>query len=476
MKILWPMLWGIGFALAAANLASAATPDDNDVDANLPLHKDVCQGAFVSRKLLAYQLLVNIKNIHAIVRISTGDPGRWHSIYTDGNFCPVPSRVACKADAKSPDCKAAKDCESDQKLAIQSGVAFFTALNANQQASSKHHAFIPGSDLAKLHSGTDPSSGSSDQMLTFFSSAVIGNDKDEKTGIQCTVTDAPQPPAPYNAANDTSALSKVRLRGASDDLYIDRLQGNFKATAAASGTFTSNTLAVHTTTTKATAALGYAFDTIPQTQIVPYMSFSQSITGTAGKPGVLDPTNNVAWGVLAERYFIDPNTPAISHVLSIKPQFLINTADHSELASMRFIYAPWIDSAVFNLNTFQKLDFLPGSTWGQIVFDVRNDYGAYTDRGLTAAIVQTNRDFERAGARIGIALTSDNFPSLTLLVSELYLYGFSGYYRSIDLFQASLTYNFVNSYLGLTASYKKGRDEDTAVASQTWMVGLTGRY
>jgi hypothetical protein len=474
MKTLRPILWGIGFALAAANLASAATPDDNDVDANLPLHKDVCKGAFVSRRLLAYQLLVNIKNTRAIVRISTGGPELWHTIYTDGNFCPVPSRAACKADPKSPDCKAAKDCESDQRLAIQSGVAFFTALNANQHASSP--AFIPGADLGKLHSGSDPSSGASDQMLLFFSSAAVLKDKNEDNGIQCMSKDAPQPPPPYNAASDTSALSKARVRGLSDDLYIDRLQGNFKATAAASGTFTSNTLAVHTTNTKATAALGYAFDTIPQTQIVPYMSFSQSIMGTAGKPGVLDPTNNVAWGVVAERYFIDPNTPAISHVLSVKPQFLTNTADHSELVSMRLIYAPWVDSAVFNLNTFQKLDILPGSTWGEIVFDVRNDYGAYTDRGLTPAIVKTNRDFERAGARIGIALTNDNFPSLTLLVNETYLYGFSGFYRSIDMFQTSLTYNFVNNYLGLTASYKKGRDEDTAVASQVWTVGLTARY
>src|ERR1700722_2284070 len=472
MKILQPMLWGIGFAIVAINLAAAATPDDNDVDANLPLHKDVCKNGFVSRKLLAYQLLVNIKNTHAIMRIS-GGPDLWHTIYTDSNFCPIKAKDACKRDAKSPECAAATECESDQLDAIDSGVAFFGALNANQRASSP--AFVPGKDLAKLHSGTDPLSGASNQLLLFFSSAAVKANY-EDNGIQCAAKDAPQPPPPYNAASDKSPLSKVRVRGASDDLYIDRLQGNFKATAAAAGTFTSNTLAVHTTTTKAGAALAYAFAPIPPTQLLPYFSFSQSITGTAGKPGVVDPTNNVAWGVVAERYFIDPNTPAISHVLSVKPQFLINTTDHSELASVRLIYAPWIDSAVFNLNTFKKLNFLPGSTWGEIVFDVRNDYGAYTDRGLTPAIIGVNKDFERAGARIGVALTNDNFPSLTLLVSETYLYGFSGYYRAIDLFQASLTYNLVNNYLGLTASYKKGRDEDTAVASQTWTVGLTARY
>jgi hypothetical protein len=467
------MLWSVGLSLITGTFAVAATPDDNDVDANLPQHKNVCKDGFVSRKKLAYQLLVNIKNTRAVVRIS-GGPELWHTIYTDENFCPVKSKIACAKDSKSTTCKEAMECESDQIDATNSGVAFFSALNINVRTSTP--AFNPGRRLRALHTGADPFSGASDQLNLFFSPVTAYSDKNDGNEIICTAKDAPQPPPPYNAASDTSALSKLRVRGLSDDLYIDRLQGNFKATTAASGNFTSNTLAVHTTTTKATAALGYAFDAIPQTQIVPYFSFNQSITGTAGKPGVLDPTNNVALGVVAERYFIDPNSPAISHVFSVKPQFLLNTADQSELASMRLIYAPWIDSAVFNLNTFRKLDFLPGSTWGEIVFDLRNDSGVYTNRGNTPAIVGVNRNFDRAGTRIGVALTTDNFPSLTLLITETYLYGFSGYYRSIDMFQASLTYNIVNNYLGLTASYKKGRDEDTAVSSQIWTVGLTARY
>jgi hypothetical protein len=62
------------------------------------------------------------------------------------------------------------------------------------------------------------------------------------------------------------------------------------------------------------------------------------------------------------------------------------------------------------------------------------------------------------------------------IVTETYLKGFSGYYKSMDLFQTSLTYNIINSYVGLTANYKKGRDEDTAIASQVWTVGLSGRF
>jgi hypothetical protein len=235
-------------------------------------------------------------------------------------------------------------------------------------------------------------------------------------------------------------------------------------------------VSTHTSTAKISGAVGFAFDAVPQTQIVPYVSFNQSVTDTAGKPRVVDPNSNVALGILGERYFIDTEYPDISHVLSLKPQYLFNTENQSEIASARFIYAPWIDSGVFNLNTYRQLNFFPGSPWIAILFDLRNDAGIYTNRGDKPTIVAQNKDFDRAGTRVGVAITTDNFPSLTLNVTETALYGFAGYYRTLNMFQASLTYNLVNSYFGITASYQHGRDEDTAVASQTWTVGLSGRY
>jgi hypothetical protein len=40
-----------------------------------------------------------------------------------------------------------------------------------------------------------------------------------------------------------------------------------------------------------------------------------------------------------------------------------------------------------------------------------------------------------------------------------------------------LTWNVdKKKYLGVTASYKHGRDEDTAVAAQIWTIGLTAKY
>jgi hypothetical protein len=110
---------------------------------------------------------------------------------------------------------------------------------------------------------------------------------------------------------------------------------------------------------------------------------------------------------------------------------------------------------------------------------LRNDAGSYADRGNSLAVVAVSKDFERAGTQVGFTLSTDgiaNLPSLTLIVMETYLYGFSGYYRHISQFQSSLTYNFPNSYFGMTASYKNGRDEDTAIFAQIWTVGLSAHY
>jgi hypothetical protein len=194
------------------------------------------------------------------------------------------------------------------------------------------------------------------------------------------VTNPPAPTPPYDPAADKSPASKLRVRGLSDDLWIDRTQGNyFKGTIPATASYTGNTNTPghNTSTLKISGAFGYAFDDIPRTQIVPYVSLNQSVTDTQGKPRVVDPTSNVALGVLGERYFIDTNNPEISHFVSLKPQYLFNTADQSEIASARLIYAPWIDSPIFNLNTYRQLSFLPGSPWVALMLDVRNDAGLY---------------------------------------------------------------------------------------------------
>ena len=273
----------------------------------------------------------------------------------------------------------------------------------------------------------------------------------------------------------TPSCPRIRVRGLSDDLYVDRSLPAFKGTTSATGNFTSDTSGTHTNSLKVTGSVGYAFDSIPQTQMVPYFSVYQSYTHTAGKPTVFDANDNVAGGVLFQHYF---DYEGVSHVFSIKPQYLQNTSSQAELASLRAIYAPWMDIP-FNVNTFRQLGFLPGTPWAQIVFNLRSDSGSYQNRGNTPAVMAVNQDFERAGAQLGFTLTTDR--SRERAVSDTNCHRdlslrISGFYRNIDLLQASLTYNIINNYVGLTGTYKHGRDKDTAVAAQVWTIGLSAHF
>jgi hypothetical protein len=171
------------------------------------------------------------------------------------------------------------------------------------------------------------------------------------------------------------------------------------------------------------------------------------------------------------------------NVISAKPQFLDNTKDGSQIGSLRLMYTPYTDFDVsqggFNLNNFRQIDILGFNSYAQIQVDLRADIGQYANIGNDPVQRLLNKNFGRAGSRFGFAFMTDPVsPSLTLVVAETLLYGFSGAVRNLDLFETSLTYNLdpKTNYLGLTATYRKGRDEDTALRVQTWLLGLSARY
>src|SRR4029077_18942691 len=137
----------------------------------------------------------------------------------------------------------------------------------------------------------------------------------------CTKEPTPAPPQAFDPTKDP-VLSKIRVRGLSDDLNIDRNDPRFKGTTSATGSYSANTAATHTFTTIATGAVGYAFDTIPQTQIVPYLSFFQSVTNIVGKATNNDPNNYVSGGIMFQHYF---DYEGVTHEFSIKPQYLTDT-------------------------------------------------------------------------------------------------------------------------------------------------------
>lgn len=467
MQLIRLLLYAVPVLASTAALADAnSTPPDPRA---LPSHATICAGPWVHKPYLLGYLFTkinNAKNQDAQILL-TGNSELQARLFTDDpiSFCAIVTKTRCGASSDPKDCAAAKDsCASYKNDAVIAAQFFFK--NLNREVAKETPAYSESRGLV----GLDPSQ----QVNKYFVYSGINNDA--SNGIACTQYDKP-PPTP-GAQNNSSPVANIRFRGKSDDLYIDRILPLFKSTTPASLNWTGSDK--NNYNLKINAALGYEIDLGNNTQLIPYVSANQSLTDAAKKPRVIDPTNNVAVGLLATGFSGNPYNKYIENVFTVKPQYLFNTADRSEIASVRLIYSPWTDlpNVPINLNTFQLMPLLPGPVWGTLLFDVRNDAGVYSKRGDIASIVGTEKNFDRVGTRVGASFTTDpNFPSLTLTVIENYLYGIAGFYRNVSSFQAMLTYNLEsNNYLGLTASYQNGRDEDTAVASHTYTVGLTVRY
>jgi hypothetical protein len=457
------------FALAISVSSSVnADPSPAVNPSVLPSHSNICAGSRVHKAYLIGFILTKINNAknqeaQVLMAASTELQAR---LFTDdaSSFCQMATKPRCSAGPADKDCVAATtSCLAYQGDAVKYAQYFFK--NLNKENARADAAYTESTDLRSLQPY--------EQVNKYFDYRHLN---DEENPIICNKVDIP--PSPSTAQKDNSALGKFRVRGRSDDLYIDRSFPQFKSTTPASINWTGSDGENYVA--KVVGSLGYEVDVGADGQLIPYFAFSQSVTAATGKANVLDPTNNVAAGFLATSFFGDPNSQYLQHVVTIKPQYLFNTSDQSQIASMRLIYAPWTSfpNSPINFNTFHMLPFLAQPTWFSLLFDLRNDSGSYTNRGNTPAVIAVNKDFDRMGTRVGLTLTTDPaFPSFTVTVAETYLYGLVGYYKSLDLFESSITYNFEsNNYLGITASYKKGRDEDTAVSAKTWTLGLTARY
>jgi hypothetical protein len=236
--------------------------------------------------------LVKTNNTDALIAVSDG-PNLWRTIFTDDNFCHIPPNW--KNNSTSKACKAAAKCQAYKLQAVQAAIHFFIWLNDENKRPHPYHT--ESSELAAAGRGNI-----GDQVSLYFR-----DPNDAANQINCTSVRVPAPAQPFDPTKDP-VFSNVRVRGSSDDLNFDRSQSGFKGTTPATASFTADSSAAHTYTTKVNGAVGYAFDTIPQTQIVPYVSSYQSITRVSPRTPTLDPNNNVAGGIL-----IQASTTAGSH-------------------------------------------------------------------------------------------------------------------------------------------------------------------
>jgi hypothetical protein len=307
--------------------------------------------------------------------------------------------------------------------------------------------------------------------------AILCTDKDQSDApLQTALLDAPSP---------------IRIRGVSDDLWVPQPPAGgsdtygFAKTSSTSVNYTADDSGLHTHTTKIQTAIGYDYKIgdfrSPVThEFIPFIAMNESLTDTQLKPRNNAATNFVAAGLL---YDLDVEGAYGLHQFILKPQFIAGTTMRSELASLQAIYTPWIDAGAVAplqpLNTVVPL--YSGDQFqitGQLLFDLRADFGAYAKRG-DQAFIASNQDFVRVGSRFGYALVvnSSLLPSFALSVTHTELYGPIGAYRHLGFFDALLSiYLDPKKNYSLSVEYTNGRDENTYIVTEAYKAGIAAHF
>jgi hypothetical protein len=274
------------------------------------------------------------------------------------------------------------------------------------------------------------------------------------------------------------ATSNVRVRGKASDLYIDRdQQKDFQGTSQAVASYAVDEVAGKDTATVKGAA-GYAIDTGllkgsgQRFDLVPYVETNTVLVNPRnGSKTKASATQTVNTGVLASLFLV--SSSELGHVLNFRPDYLFDLEDDSQLLTAKLQYIPVARGL---LNDFIR--FVPERddlASFKPILDLRVDLGAYTERGSNPIALEQSH-VARFGGQAGVAVVSDSsLVPLSFTASYTWLEALAG--EDVGYFSSSLTWSLdPKKYFGITASYARGRREDTAKDEDLWMLGLTGRF
>jgi hypothetical protein len=386
---------------------------------------------------------------------------KWRAIFVDTDFCAT--APGCLAQPADDSAKGANPTAKDNSAALKTLKHLRSIFVESIQNATRNSG---------LYSTQDPEIGKR---------YLLGDDTENP--IYCVGADPAPPPKPLVF----KMPSGLRLRANSDDLNIDASKPAFKTVKPATINYMADGVQ-GTRVTKLQAALGYAIplpfgDQAPRGfsefdgEFVPFISTNEGITKSNGKLATLADTNSVAVGSLFNLSTMLDAVPGLVNVISAKPQYIWNTKDKSEIASLAFVYQPFSVTGL-RVNVPSQIGTFAGASWLTLLFDVRSDVGDYTRNGVIPTLARAHTSFDRAGSRFGFALsTDDHGPHVVLNVTETLLYGFVGSIRRLDYLDSSLTFYFDStSNFGFTLSYTKGTNEDTLQRAQIYMAGLSAKF
>lgn len=289
------------------------------------------------------------------------------------------------------------------------------------------------------------------------------------------------PATPTEAAQQAG----LRLRGTPDDLSISKTDTGYSGASKATLNV-SDDQATKVTTTQIQGAVGYAIPTDPNAQnvVTPYVAGDYNGSQTKGKPNKLS-ADYIDFGIQDTALI---NLGIGEATLSFAPDYLHNYISGASVVSAQPIFAPIIYKGINRPYSLSELLMktigtgLPasdttsaaGATYVTLLFDVRGDFGTFTNCGIPSAQAG-NQDYARVGSKFGIDIAKKNWFEFTL--ADVQLYGPIGVQRHVSDLELSLTFYPGNqNVLGLALGYKSGLIEESLQKEQIWSIGLTAKY
>jgi hypothetical protein len=287
------------------------------------------------------------------------------------------------------------------------------------------------------------------------------------------------------AVGSTSLVSKAafdaftdhfRLRGKPEDLGIGRDSDAF-AGASSATLSTVNDVAAQKNTFDAHMTLGYYATPLDFSgatlESVPFLQYDRSYVDGGKAPPNSSNVNNIGLGI--QERFTFP-VAGVYGSLFFQPEFIASLRSGAQLVKVRFAYEadPLIPFIGFAAPTV--IPSLWATAYARVALNAYEVTKSANDNSLTA-----NSNFVQGGTELGFTLfvndDSSPFMGLSVPVSYTSLYGFSGPYKSVELFQAAINYTFPKTkYVTVGLSYMSGRNLETFEAQKVYKASLGLKY
>jgi hypothetical protein len=365
-----------------------------------------------------------------------------------------------------------------------------------------HRGFDIVLGKATLHFLASPVAGSDEQRLNALApnappvEKVFSSDP-KYFDISCSLTPPakPAPPGPVatngppaatnapkgdqpplTAAKLQAIADSFRLRGKPEDLGIGRDSDAFAGVSSATLS-TVNDLAAQKNTFDAHMTLGYFSTPIDQQGITlastPFLQYDRDYVDGGKAPPNSSNVNNIGLGIQERLTF---PVGGIYGSLFLQPEYITSLRNNAELVKFRLAYEadPLVPFIGFAAPTI-----VPGfwaTAYARAVVNVFDVTKPANDKSLTS-----KSSFTQGGTELGVTYFVNDDGSLlkglSIPITYTGLYGFSGPYKSVELFTGTISYTLPKTkYVTVGLSYTSGRNLDTFELQKVYKASLGLKY